>query len=95
MFTKKFQDMDIYTITGHYFGKAKDIILNLKTGNISEISVLIIEDVEKTYEEKGFFEKLVEPFKFPEEDNPYRIKNLVNIDYNRIISFGDVILINI
>ena len=95
MFTRKFQDKDIYTITGHYFGKAKDIILNLKTGKISEVSVLITEKVEKPHSEKGFVEKMLEPFIFPEEDDSYKSKTLVNIKYNRIISVGDVILINI
>jgi len=75
MFVKKFDNKDIYTITGHYFGKVKDIILNFKTGDISKVSVLRTVNVEKEYIDKGFIGNLLDSFDIPEE--PFNIKLLI------------------
>jgi len=95
MFLKNFQDKDIYTITGHYIGKVKDIILNLKTGDISKISLLRTTVTEKQNDEKGIFEKLLTQFEIPEETPQCIKKELVTIEYSKIISIGDIIIVNI
>ena len=96
MFLKNFQDKDIYAITGQYIGKVKDIILNLKTGEISKISIAKETAIEKKDEEKNIFEKILESIEVPEEPpRIYKSKDLVTVEFNKVIAIGDIIIINV
>jgi sporulation protein YlmC with PRC-barrel domain/predicted RNase H-like HicB family nuclease len=95
MFTNQFLDKNTYTITGHYFGKVKNIILNLETGKVSKISVVTTTDKEKIHEEKGLLERILDPFELPNETPNYKNKDLVNIGYDKIIAIGDIFIVNL
>ncbi|MCL2116092.1 MAG: PRC-barrel domain-containing protein [Methanobrevibacter sp.] len=95
MLINKFNNKDIFTITGHYFGKVKDIILNLKTGKVSKISVLTHIDFEKIDGNKGILDIIMGSLDFPDETPTYTREDLLNIEYDKIIAIGDVLLVNL